>query len=191
MVPTAYLKKALVNDYRDIRLHPYLPKAWIGRAARFLALGYAELAVADAHKARLLLKDLSPALWNDTEKNLDSLAVNVTMAIVRDSFCKSSEETSDRVLEQLASGYKDATLLMVQGLNSLEAYQDSISFLEYYLEGIPDEPSFTALLKETQERLQRLATGGGGSAGERKGLEAVGVGGYWASRMGRSVDCEG
>ena len=68
MVPTVYLKIALINDYRNIRLHPYLPKAWIGRAASGLALGYAELAVADAHKARLLLKDLNPALWTTPRK---------------------------------------------------------------------------------------------------------------------------
>ena len=56
-----------------------------------LALGYAELAVADAHKARLLVKELDSAVWNDTGNNLDSLAVKVMMIMVRIQIIKATK----------------------------------------------------------------------------------------------------
>lgn len=151
MVPNAYLKKALIGDHREIRLHPYLPSAWIGRAATLLALGYAELAVADAYRACLLVKELNLAVENNTGHR-DSVAASVMMAFL-DSHGR-SKGSNDDIIDQMASGYRQATLLVVQGLNCLEAYEDAVYTLEHYLEGIPNEPSFTILLKETRERLQ-------------------------------------
>ena len=86
------LKKILIYNYQDIRLLPNHPRPWLARSATLLRLGYGELTVSDAYKARLLVE----SFLYPKAKPFSELAIKVYSSIAAELGLGAQSTTIDR-----------------------------------------------------------------------------------------------
>ncbi len=122
--------------HRRIRLEPYNPKVWIDRGRHFIRLGYGELAVSDAYKARVLLDSFLSAFDTNgarLDPDGDGLPVKVHAALVRvdgerDTGAAREVEAGN---VSIAKRLQEQTfLVMASALVSVRAYHDATQVLD-------------------------------------------------------------
>lgn len=154
------LKRALILNHRDIRVAPYLPRAWLDRAGTFLRLGFAELAVADAHKALLLSESalyldlIGKAPSADLAKEvLNSVALDIDVKI--DSSDNARKEPFHQYLKLCE---RMAYLTVAQGLFCIRAWHDAIKILKIASTLFPAYKEFTKVETMNRYFLDNLKT---------------------------------
>lgn len=129
-------KKVLISDYREIRIEPYYPQAWIGRGMTLLNLGYGELAVADAHRGRLLID----AFWAgekkffqdflsgkvDTDTLICKIYKTVFVRATTPSTWKGQAEAHQETIAVFNEMEERAFITMVEGLSRIGALHDAL-----------------------------------------------------------------
>lgn len=129
-------KKALISDYREIRMEPYYPQAWIERGATLLDLGYGELAIADAYRGRLLIEAFRAGekeLFQDSFPRKvvkDKLFFKVYTAVSIDVAMSSNGEGPAKAHQQLVFELDEmeerAFVTTIEGLRRLGAVYDAL-----------------------------------------------------------------
>lgn len=147
------VKKRLIHDHREIRLSPYLPHVWVGRAATLLTLGYGDLAAADAYRCRLLCEAVSMQAcrtWKEGDGSLTGKVVQALVSNPRSNFESAVFRDEIRVTEERA------LLIMAQGLMCIRAWYDTISVLEDAVKKFPSGFMFKSLLARVKLNLEQL-----------------------------------
>lgn len=129
------LAKVLIARCRAIRLDPYNPNTWLDRATHFMEMGYGELAVSDAYKARLLVDSFLGFFDTNTVLlylDKDSLPCKVNAALARtvqksDTDFAAKREPGVSMAKELQEG---AFLVMAFALTSVRAYHDANGVLD-------------------------------------------------------------
>ena len=159
MMPPSIMKKGLISDYRSIRLTPYDPQVWIGRAGTLLGLGYGELAVADAYRARLLVDAfLHPQLIPVYPNYLASLIMKTVMNEFPPVQGQSAADYWLCLQERFRKLDQSAILMMSQGLICIRAQYDATQVLKEGPRRYPNHVIFTALLQTAKHGVQTLMT---------------------------------
>ena len=130
------LAKILIAYHQELRLNPYNPKKWIDRGRHYIELGYGELAVSDAYKARLLLDSFLGAFdTNVTYSDLgkDSLPCKVSAALAGTVWKSDMGTDREHDAGSLSSAkflQQQAFLVMASALIYLRGYYDAIQVLD-------------------------------------------------------------
>jgi len=129
-------KKALISDYSVVRKEPYWPQAWIGRGMTLLNLGYGELAVADAHKGRLLIEAFRAGEKRffqdflsgkvDTDTLVCRVYETVFIRVTTSSNWKGQAEAHQRIIAEFNEMEERALVTMIEGLNRIRALHDAL-----------------------------------------------------------------
>ncbi|MCJ1249747.1 hypothetical protein MMC30_006973 [Trapelia coarctata] len=146
-------KKGIIHDYMDIRLNPYSPRVWIGRAGTLLSLRYDELAVGDTYKGRLLLDTLRKQTKTSVIPEKGSLPFLIWKEIAADILPKGKDEKEFALSFQGALRRLEtmAFLTMAQALISIRAFYDAVHVLEDALKRFPSTRFFSGLLQHAKE----------------------------------------
>ena len=156
------LKKCLISGYRNIRLSPYDPRAWLGRASTFLCLGYGDLAIADAHRAVLLVETFfrfSEQQKGDRNAGLkDPIASKVFSAVTAAVHMK-IEDLPIHLNEKypaIKMFEHSAFVIMATGLLRVRAFYDGTKVLKEALKRFPTSRVIMTTLVTMLARLQQL-----------------------------------
>ena len=150
----------MIQDHCQIRLLPYHPQVWVDRAATFLALGYGELAAADAYKAHLLCFAASVDELKAREPGDGSLTAKVFSAIlstIPQAENQSSEAYYLVVFASIERMHEQAYLVMAQGLLSMSAWDDALAVLIEAIIAFPKTLEFKKLRRQWVKEYWLLA----------------------------------
>ena len=156
------MKKCLILDHRKIRLSPYNPRVWLGRAGTFLCLGYGDLAIADAHRALLLVEiflRFSEQKEGHSNTDLkDPVASKVFAAVTAAALVKNEDlPTSLDEKSLIIKGFEhDSFVLMATGLLRVRAFYDGVKVLEEAQKRFPTSRIILTTLVTMLTRLQQL-----------------------------------
>ena len=142
-----------------IRLLPYHPEVWVGRAATFLELGYGELATSDAYKAHLLCKAASVEEMKAQEPDDGSLTAKV-LGTILSKLPQLENQSLEAYYQQISSSinrtHANAYLITAQGLMSVSAWYDARYVLKEAKKAFPTNGKFRMLLAELKAKLTFL-----------------------------------
>ena len=161
-MPSELIKKCLISDHRNIRLSPYDPRAWLGRAGTFLCLGYGELAIADAYRALILVEiflRFSDQNKGDRSADLTSPIASKIFSAVNAGGPMKNEDLPIHLNETfpVIKRFEHAALiLMATGLLRLRAFYDGVKVLEEAQKRFPTSPVIMTNLVSMLARLQQL-----------------------------------
>jgi len=129
-------KKELISGYREIRMKPYCPQAWIGRGMTLLNLGYGELAVADAHRGRLLIEAFRAGEKNffqdfrsgkvDTDTLVYKVYKTVFIRVAMSPEWTGPAEAHEETIALFNEMEERALITMVEGLSRIQALHDAL-----------------------------------------------------------------
>ena len=149
----------MIQDHCLIRLLPYHPQVWVSRAATFLALGYGELATADAYKAHLLCCAASVEGLKTREPGDGSLTAKVFSTILS-KLPQGEHEPLEAyyllVFSSIERIHERAYLVMAHGLLSMSAWFDALAVLEEAIVAFPENEEFQILRRRWKKEARRL-----------------------------------
>ena len=160
-MPRAIARKGLISDHKEIRLTPYYPQVWVGRAGTLFGLGFGELAVADAYKARLLTTAFlhAPKSAFDPPPGKNSTLRKIFDAVLSRHPVLLGQEPrviAGQVTALLTEMDKMAILLMAQGLLSIRACYDAERLLKEASKLYPGSSVFKNLLVMAKSGMKDL-----------------------------------
>ena len=149
----------MIHDHCLIRLVPYHPQVWIARSASFLALGYGELAAADAYKAHLLCCAASVEGLKAQEPGDGSLTAKVFSEIL--SKLPQGDNQSLKayyliIFSSIKRMHERAYLLMAQALVCHNAWADTLAVLEEAISSFPENRDFKVLHRRWNKKIALL-----------------------------------
>lgn len=161
-MPLELLKKCLISDHRNVRLSPYHPRAWLGRAGTFLCLGFGDLAVADAYRA-LTLVEIFLRFSEQTERDRNAdlknpIASKVFSAVITRVQMKNDDLPIhlNEVIPKIKSFAHDAFVIMATGLLRVRAFYDGLKVLKEAQKRFPTSRIIMTTLATIVTRLQHL-----------------------------------
>ncbi|KAL8793033.1 MAG: hypothetical protein Q9195_004344 [Heterodermia aff. obscurata] len=162
LMPPELMKKCLISDHQNIRLSPYDPRAWLGRAGTLLCLGYGDLAISDAYRALILVEIILQLLelkkGNHDADLQDPIASKVFSAVTaRDHMKKDDLQMDlDEKFDIIKSFEHDTFIIMATGLLRMTAFYDGVKVLEEAQKRFPTSKVIMTLLVTMLTRLQQL-----------------------------------
>ena len=162
-MPPELIKKCLISAHRNIRLSPYDPRAWLGRAGTFLCLGYGDLAIADAYRALILVEmflRFSEQQKGNRDAGLkDPIASKVFSAVTAGVHMEDGEGLHIHLNEKflIIKRFEHAAfVLMATGLLRVRAFYDGVKILEEAQKRFPTSPVIKTTLVTMLTRLRQL-----------------------------------
>jgi hypothetical protein len=141
----------------ELMLLSHHPSRWVQRGSQLLKLGYSELALGDAYKARLLIDTALAAKCTPLRDRVRLiLGLDIYLTMTGDGSCiKPDFGSFERKIKERLPGLQiDVWTLLIAGLKAANAYVDQIAMCKQAVRELADRS--TTFMLDTSGAEERL-----------------------------------